>query len=93
MAKQKKSLKTTFLHIFKDKNGNVVIVQKPNIPLIVWFILAMLGYFISDGMVGLALDYIVAAALMLWALLEVFYGINIFRRILGIVVLVALFYF
>ena len=90
MAEQKKTLKELFLGIFKNSQGKVVITQKPNVPIMVWFIAAVLGYFIVGGTLGRVLDYIATVALICWVLLEVFYGVNVFRRILGSIVLLLI---
>lgn len=87
MAEQKKPVKNIIKKIFRDKNGNIVIGQRPNTSLIIWVVCAVLGYFISYGVTGKVLDYLGTIAIIFWALLEIFYGVNIFRRILGIVVI------
>jgi hypothetical protein len=72
--------------LWKDKNGDVVIWQTPNVPLIGWAVLTIICIFTS----GKASDIFGAlgdASLVIWSLLEIFKGVNYFRRILGVIVL------
>jgi|GEM_PF-373905 len=71
---------------WKDKNGNYVIYQRPNIWLIGWVVLTILSLFLN----GKISDYLWWAALVVltvWSLLEIFKGVNYFRRLLGAIVL------
>lgn len=77
-----------FIDIFKTRDGAVVIGQKPNLPLIVWFVAFILRRVFPDGALGIGIYVIGFLALFIWAWLELFMGVNIFRRILGFVVLV-----
>lgn len=73
--------------IWKDKHGEVVIWQMPNAFLIGWAVLTVLCLFTS----GKLSDYFGGAgdlSLVIWALLEIFKGVNYFRRLLGAVVLI-----
>lgn len=79
----KKTLLDTF---FKDKNGHVVILQTPNLPLIVWFVGTLLAKVIG-GAVFSALAF---CALLFWALIEIGWGSSYFRRVLGLVVLAVI---
>jgi hypothetical protein len=72
--------------IWKDKHGNVVIWQTPNLPLIAWAVLTLLCLFTS-GKVSDYLGWAGDLSLVVWALLEIFKGVNYFSRILGLVVL------
>ena len=73
---------------FKDKNGHWAIVSKPNLPLAVWFV-AMLASKLFNGLPGQLASTIAFGALFTWAWLELFSGVNYFRRALGLVILVA----
>lgn len=77
-----------FTDIFKTNDGEVVIGQKPNLPLVVWFVAFILRIVLPDGRLGSWIYVIGFLALLVWASLELFTGVNIFRRILGFVVLV-----
>lgn len=74
---------------WKDKQGNVVVYQHPNIPLIAWLLLALVSLFVSEKLADL-LWHISLAVLAVWALLELFKGVNYFRRVLGAIVLVMI---
>jgi hypothetical protein len=73
---------------FTDDKGNVVIWQAPNIPLWGWFIFLVLSMIFSKGILHTASKYISLVFLVIWAILEIVKGASIFRRILGVVVLV-----
>ncbi len=89
MAKQKKTL-DKFLGVFKDDQGKFIVAQKPNAPIIVWALASLVGLHIDGGSLGRALDIIALTSLVYWALLELFFGVNVFRKILGVSVLAAL---
>ena len=72
---------------WRDDRGHVVIWQPPNIWLIVWAALDFASLFFN-GAVSNVLWYLGSASLIIWALLEVFQGVNYFRRTLGAVVLI-----
>ena len=72
---------------WKDKDGEVVIYQHPNLLLIGWVVLAIASLF-TTGKVADTLWNISLAILTAWALLEVVKGVNYFRRSLGVFVLV-----
>ena len=76
-----------FTDIFKTRDGTVVIGQKPNLPLVVWFVAVILRRVFPDGAFGFGMSIIGFVAIFIWAWLELFMGVNIFRRILGFVVL------
>ena len=72
-------------NFFKDAQGRVVIVQWPNFPLwiaIVSFILTLLSLPLLNqiGFWGLIVS------LLYWSYLEIFYGVNTWRRLLGVAV-------
>jgi hypothetical protein len=75
--------------LFKDKNDRIVIMQFPNIPIIGWFVCLALAKLISSGHLRTSLELISAAFLFTWAYLEIFQGVNYFRRILGVIVVIA----
>jgi hypothetical protein len=71
---------------FKDKNGQVVLAQNPNWPLIVWLVSAVASIVLHGKLLD-ACQIIGFLALLIWSLLEIIQGINYFRRLLGFVVL------
>ena len=81
--------KTLFDKIFRDGNGNIVIAQPPNLPIIVWGVASLLKLIFTSGLSNVGLDLIAFGSLFTWAWLELFQGVNYFRRTLGFVVLVG----
>lgn len=73
--------------LWKARNGSVVIFQTPNIWLIAWAGLALASIFVPRGIAQNIMYWSGSAFLVVWALLELFQGVNYFRRGLGLVVL------
>jgi hypothetical protein len=80
---------TRFDKIFHDDRGNLVIIQPPNLPILVWVTTALLKLVFQSGSIYLGLDAIAFGSLFTWAWLELFDGVNYFRRGLGLVVLIG----
>jgi len=74
-------------NFFTNYKNQVVIVQKPNIPLIIWFILTVTASFIKGDVKTLA-QLLAFGSLFTWAWLEVRYGSSPFRRTMGGLILV-----
>lgn len=81
---------TLFDQVFRDSEGKIVIAQPPNLPLIVGTVSILLEVISSPGKIHLGLDLIAFGSLFTWAWLELFEGVNYFRRALGLIVLVGL---
>ncbi len=81
---------TLFDRIFRDSEGNIVIAQMPNLPLVVGLAGTLLQSIVPSGKIQTALDLVAFGALFTWAWLELFEGVNYFRRALGLIVLVSL---
>lgn len=79
--------KTFFDKCFKDTSGKVVLAQKINFPITVWAVSTAINW-IFDGILGNISGVIAFGALFTWAWLELFEGVNYFRRGLGFIVLV-----
>ncbi|BAY31757.1 hypothetical protein NIES2107_36430 [Nostoc carneum NIES-2107] len=75
---------------FRDSNGNIVIAQKPNLPLIVWVVTSLLSFLLTSDPINTVLNVVANGALFTWAWLELFQGVNYFRRALGLVVLIGI---
>lgn len=75
---------------FRDGEGNIVLAQAPNLPLLVGLSATLLQYILPDGKPHTALALIAFGALFTWAWQELFEGVNYFRRALGLIVLVSL---
>ncbi|BDA71347.1 hypothetical protein CAL7716_055130 [Calothrix sp. PCC 7716] len=80
---------TLFDKFFRDSNGNIVIAQPPNLPLIIWGVASLLKLIVTSGQINVGLDVVAFGALFTWAWLELFQGVNYFRRTLGLIVLVG----
>jgi|AntRauTorcE11897_2_1112592.scaffolds.fasta_scaffold00080_32 hypothetical protein len=83
--------KQHIIAIFKDRHGDVIIGQRPNAVLVVWITLVVVRLFASappalDEVLGWATFF----AGLTWSALELFWGVNMFRHLLGGVVLVIL---
>lgn len=89
MAKQKKVV-DILLGIFNDSQGKVVVAQKPNLPIIVWALASLIRLVIDSGNLNRALDIIALTSIIYWALSEVVSGVNLFRKIIGVAVLLII---
>ncbi len=67
-----------------------IIAQKPNLPLIVWIVTSLLTLIFTTGKINIALDVVASGSLFTWAWLELFQGVNYFRRALGLAVLIGI---
>ena len=74
---------------FKDKDGRVVIFQKPNVPIIVWA-MSMVIARLTHGEVRDRFELLAFIALATWAVMEILWGTTLFRRLLGAVVLAVI---
>lgn len=81
--------KTFYDKCFKDKEGNLALTAQANLPIIVAVVFAVPALFIKDGIIGILLNLLAFGAFFTWAWLELFDGVNYFRRALGTVVLVV----
>ncbi len=81
---------TLFDKLFRDANGEIVIAQAPNLPLIVWLAASLLKLIDTNKDIDLGLDILAAGSLFIWAIQELFQGVNYFRRGLGAIVLIWL---
>ncbi len=77
--------------IFRDSDGQIVIGQPPNLPLIVGLAATGLQVILPSGGGQAALELIAFGAWFTWAWQEIFEGVNYFRRFLGLIVLLGLF--
>ena len=80
---------TLFDKTFRDSEGNIVIAQPPNLPLLVGVTATVLKFIVTTGNIHTALDAIAFGSLFTWAWLELFEGVNYFRRVLGFLVLIG----
>lgn len=73
--------------IWQDSEGRLVLWQRPNVWLVTWAIAEVAGRILQSGKASGAARWLGAGSLTIWALLEIFRGVNYFRRGLGLVVL------
>lgn len=73
--------------LFFDKNDRFVVAQFPNVPIIVWAVTVVLNKVIEHQAASGIIFVIGTISLTVWALLELYSGVNVFRKILGWVVL------
>lgn len=78
------------MNIFKDKDGKVVVGQTPNGPIILSLILFVLSRwnYLSDY--SELLEKFAIIWLVIWALLELISGVNLFRKIIGAITLISI---
>jgi hypothetical protein len=77
-------------NFFRDKNGEIVIGQPPNLPIAIWGAASLLQLVFKTGQINFGLDILATGSLFVWAILELFQGVNYFRRTLGLIVLISL---
>jgi hypothetical protein len=61
----------------------------PNLPIIVWITASLLKLVFPTGEINTGLDALAFGSLFTWAWLELFQGVNYFRRALGLGVLIG----
>lgn len=66
-----------------------MLFQVPNIPLIVWALFLVLARFVISEPAHTIFGWASFGALVVWAVLELLYGVNYFRRALGLLVLMV----
>ncbi len=76
--------------LWKDKNGKQALVEKPNIPLIGWFVFMILGRLLPVGSLRNVSEIISFGFIFTWAWLEIYSGKSYARRLLGAVVLIVI---
>jgi hypothetical protein len=81
---------TWFDRFFRDSDGNIVMIQPPNLPILVTFGALLLQFVFPSGKLQTGLELIAFGTLYTWAWLEIFQGVNYFRRSLGLLVWVGM---
>lgn len=75
---------------FRDKRGQMVWWQWPSPLLWGWLVARVLALALTDGTLKDWVGYAGTASLAIWALLELTTGVNYFRKLLGLVVLLMI---
>jgi hypothetical protein len=81
---------TVFDRIFRNSQGQIVIAQPPNLPVLVAVAATILQALLPSGTLQTLVDWIGFGAWFTWAWQELFEGVNYFRRGLGLVALIGL---
>jgi hypothetical protein len=76
---------------FRDSDGKIVLAQMPNLPLVVYIVTSLLALVFTRGKINTGLDILANGSLFTWAWLELFQGVNYFRRALGLAVFIGIF--
>ncbi len=71
---------------FKDKNGKLAIIQRPNKLIVLWAGLSLLSK-VADKQISTSISILATISLIVWAYLEIADGASMFRRALGTIVL------
>ena len=82
-------MKTSILNLFRDKQGNIVIIQKPNLYIFIASILYLISLFFNDP-ISIYASLGFKAVLIFWALDELFRGDSNFRKALGLFVFILI---
>ena len=90
IEKLKTNETTLFDRTFRDREGNIVIAQMPNLPILTGLTATLLHLVLPSGRIQTALGLVAFGALFTWAWQELFEGVNYFRRAIGLVGLVSL---
>ncbi|MBE9155437.1 hypothetical protein IQ265_01065 [Nodosilinea sp. LEGE 06152] len=75
---------------FRDREGNIVIGQMPNLPILVAVGATILQAVLPSGNLQVVTALVAFGTWYTWAWQELFAGVNYFRRSLGLLTLVGL---
>ncbi|MCA9380526.1 hypothetical protein KC675_05090 [Candidatus Dojkabacteria bacterium] len=84
------NIKRVYKYFFYDKSGKPVIWQIPNIPLLIWLGFRILSFLKIFPDYNSMFNQIGTGFLFIWAYLELTQGVNNFRKLLGLIVLISL---
>lgn len=84
MTKQTKSAIKEFC---SDRDGKLVLAQKPNLPILGWAVFKLASMTTSSQPAKTGLESIATGFLFVWAYLEITEGDSNFRKLLGLIVL------
>jgi hypothetical protein len=74
--------------LWRDNHGKVVIWQWPSIPLYVWALCTAISLIVNKGSTADVFYWVGEIALIGWAILEIWKGVNYFRKALGVVIII-----
>ena len=84
---KKAKLPTLISRLFVAKNGKYVVLQFPNAPLMVAIVAYGLRLVTDAQPLSNYLGVVIDISLVIWAIMEIIWGVNLFRRIFGLVVI------
>ena len=87
-----KDIKKLIDKSIRDKNGNAVLGQSPNLPILGWLVCITVSFLLPSGLLKTGFGTLGSALLFLWAYLEITDGSTIARRALGIIVMAIVVY-
>jgi hypothetical protein len=73
---------------FKDKDGQVVLTQSPNVSIIAFVFFSFIGIVFHNGILGYLTKVLAFGSIFVWSWLELLKGVNYFRRALGLVAII-----
>jgi hypothetical protein len=73
----------------KPEKDKFIVYQRPNLPLIIFIIFYLLSLVVKTTPTIYLIKSISFGSIFVWSWLEITEGINIYRRILGVVVMLA----
>lgn len=71
----------------RDGKGQIALAQVPNFPLVIFLVANGLAKVFGSGGPSYAFRALAFSSIFVWGLLELFGGVNYFRRLLGFIVL------
>lgn len=75
---------------WENDHGQVVVWQKPNKLLYTWAICTFINLYVPLGWAVTLLGIVGLIALIAWAVMEIYSGVNYFRRLVGALVILIL---
>ncbi|MGY3264480.1 hypothetical protein [Lysobacter sp. HA35] len=84
------AMSSALRRFFSDEHGRLVIVQRPNLPITLWALFAVLAFAMRGSRWHDVAAFIASGFLFAWAWLELTDGDSPFRRVLGAAVLVGM---
>jgi uncharacterized membrane protein len=90
MVAKAKNIKKKVRDFCSDKDGQLVLAQKPNLPIIGWLVFKLASIPVSDQATKTGLETIATFFIFTWAYLEVVEGDSNFRRLLGVILITLL---
>lgn len=71
---------TLFDRTFRDGEGNIVLAQPPNLPILVWVAATLLQLVFTSGKIHTGLDLVAFGSLFTWAWEELFQALTTFAE-------------